>query len=148
MGLWLHAGILRHVSYFSVCPVIVVACMMHFSLLCLVDLPVWHEPFVCLPWRFSCQNMSIYMDCIPVGVLFVRLFLTEFVGLHCSAAFACEFDVFSCGTCTDPLQRDIVSGRYVLFVDMITESHWPRMQHKQANDCSGVLLKLKVRSWL
>ena len=100
VGLWLHVGILRHVSYFSVCPVIVVACMMHFSLLCLVDLPVWHEPFVCLPWRFSCQNMSIDMDCIPAGVLFVRLFLTEFVGLHCSAAFACEFDVFSCGTLT------------------------------------------------
>ena len=98
VGLWLHAGILRHVSYFSVCPVIVVACMMHFSLLCLVDLPVWHEPFVYLPWRSSCQNMSIDMDCIPAGVLFVRLFLTECFGLHCSAAFACEFDVFSCGT--------------------------------------------------
>ena len=49
---------------------------------------------------------------------------------------------------TDPLQHDIVSGLCVLFVNIIAESHLPRMQHKRANDCSGVLLKMKVRSWL
>ena len=74
-----------------------------------MDLPVWHEPFVSPPRRTSCQNMSIDMDCIPAGVLFVGFFPTEllaciallmFVTRQVANTFACEFDVFSSGTLT------------------------------------------------
>ena len=95
--------------YFSACPVIVVACMMHLGVFCYVDLPVWHEPFAYSPWHSSCQNMSIDMDCIPAGVLFVGFFPTEllaciallmFVTRQVANTFACEFDVFYRGTLT------------------------------------------------
>ena len=95
--------------HFSVCPVIVVACMLHVCFLCCVDLPVWHEPFVSSPRRTSCQNMSIDMDCIPAGVLFVGFFPTEllaciallmFVTRQVANTFACGFDVFYRGTLT------------------------------------------------
>ena len=111
--------------YFSACPVIVVACMMHLGLFCYVDLPVWHEPFVYSPWRSSCQNMSIDMDCIPAGVLFVGFFPTELLACIALLLFVAR-QVGKCGVLPHKLALA------------------PRSAHRSDSICSGAGIRSAV----